>query len=114
MVKQSRDDIVPPIGQPLYTINAFWQQTYRWSVVSYLIYSIKHTGVYFKLGIMDPTFIWHPNVTWALYSWSNGFSSLIFTYINRSVISAAYYTSNKYFRGLFKTPLALETRRLIE
>ena len=35
---------------------------------------------------------------------SNGFSSLNFTDINRSVISAAYDTSNKYFGGLFKTP----------
>ena len=32
------------------------------------------------------------------------FSLLIFTDINRSVITAAYYMSNKYFRGLFKTP----------
>ena len=39
-----------------------------------------------------------------LYSWSNGFSSFYFTEISRSVISAAYYTSNKYFKGLFKTP----------
>ena len=29
-------------------------------------------------------------------------SLLIFTDIKRSVISAAYYTSNKYFRGLFR------------
>ena len=35
----------------------------------------------------------------------NGFSSLIFTDINRSVISAAYRTSNKYLRGLFETLL---------
>ena len=34
---------------------------------------------------------------------SNGFSSLFFTDINHSVISAAYHTSKKYFRGLFKT-----------
>ena len=31
-------------------------------------------------------------------------SSLIFTEINRSVIPAAYYMCNKYFRDLFKTP----------
>ena len=65
---------------------------------------LNATGVYFKLGIVDPAFIWHPKLAWALYSWSNGFSSLIFTDINRSVISAAYYTSKTYFRALFKTP----------
>ena len=35
---------------------------------------------------------------------SIGFPSLIFTEMDRSIISAAYYTSNKYFRGLFKNP----------
>ena len=62
-----------------------------------------------------------PKLAWALYSWSNGFSSLIFSEINRSVISAACYTSNKYFRGLFETPpwrwdlaCLFEARRLIE
>ena len=52
--------------------------------------------VYFKLGIADQAFIWHPKLARALYSWSNGFSSLILTDKNLSVISAAYYTSNKY------------------
>ena len=54
--------------------------------------------VYFQLGIVDPAFIWNPNLAWALYSWSNGFSSIIFTDIYRSVICAANYTSNKYLR----------------
>ena len=60
-------------------------------------------GIYSKLDIVDPAFIWHLKLVWALYSWSNGFSSLIFTDMNSSVISADYYMSNKYFRGLFKT-----------
>ena len=49
-----------------------------------------------------PAFIWRPKLAWALYSWSNGFYSLIFTGINRSVISVACYT-NKYLSGLFQT-----------
>ena len=31
--KQTRDEIVPTIGQGIYTTNEFWQQTYRWSLV---------------------------------------------------------------------------------
>ena len=31
--KQTRDKIVPPIGEGIYTLNNFWQQTYRWSQV---------------------------------------------------------------------------------
>ena len=31
--KQTRDEIVPTIGQGIYTANNFWQQTYRWSLV---------------------------------------------------------------------------------
>ena len=31
--KQTRDKIVPTIGEGIYTINNFWQQTYRWSQV---------------------------------------------------------------------------------
>ena len=46
--------------------------------------------VYFKLVVLDPAFIWHPKLAWALYLWSNGFSSLIFTDMNRSVTFAAY------------------------
>ena len=61
-------------------------------------------SVYFKLSIVDLAFIWHPKLAKALYSQSNGFSWLIFTNTNGSIISAAYYTSNKYFWGLFKTP----------
>ncbi|KAL9953042.1 hypothetical protein ACROYT_G040393 [Oculina patagonica] len=34
MSKQTRDDIVPTIGQGLYTPNHFWQQTYRWSLAT--------------------------------------------------------------------------------
>ena len=62
-------------------------------------------GVYFKLGIVDPAFIWHPKLAWALYPWSNSFSSLIFTEINLFVKSAAYYTSNKYFRCFLRLHL---------
>ncbi|KAL9951814.1 hypothetical protein ACROYT_G044546 [Oculina patagonica] len=29
--KQTRDKIVPTIGEGIYTLNDFWQQTYRWS-----------------------------------------------------------------------------------
>ena len=66
---------------------------------------LKVPGVYFELGIVEPAFIWHLKLLRDLNStWRNGFSSLIFTDINRSVISAAYCSSNKYFRGLFKTP----------
>jgi len=31
--KQTRDAIVPTIGEGIYTPNNFWQQTYRWSLV---------------------------------------------------------------------------------
>ena len=31
--KQTRDKIVPTIGEGIYTLNNFWQQTYRWSQV---------------------------------------------------------------------------------
>ena len=31
--QQTRDEIVPTIGQGIYTPNKFWQQTYRWSLV---------------------------------------------------------------------------------
>ena len=31
--KQTRDEIVPTIGQGIYTTSNFWQQTYRWSLV---------------------------------------------------------------------------------
>ena len=34
--KQTRDEIVPTIGQGIYTPNNFWQQTYRWSLVRFL------------------------------------------------------------------------------
>ena len=27
---------------------------------------------FLKLGIVDPAFIWHPKLAWALYSWSSG------------------------------------------
>ena len=32
--KQTRDKIVPTIGEGIYNPNHFWQQTYRWSQVS--------------------------------------------------------------------------------
>ena len=35
-------------------------------------------GIYFKLGTVDQAFIWHPKLAWVLYSWANGFCSLIF------------------------------------
>ena len=52
-------------------------------------------GVYLKLGIVYSAFIWPTELAWAFYSWSNGLSSLLFAHINRFVISAAYYGSNK-------------------
>ena len=33
LTKETRDKIVPTIGQGLYTRNNLWQQTYRWSQV---------------------------------------------------------------------------------
>ena len=75
-----------------------WSLLFMCTVFTWL----NSPSIYFKLGIVDSAFIW--KLAWALYSWSNGFSSLIFTDINPSVISAAYYTSHKYFRSVFKTP----------
>jgi len=33
-MKQTRDAIVPTIGEGIYTPNKFWQQTYRWSLAT--------------------------------------------------------------------------------
>lgn len=59
---------------------------------------MKRPSICFKLGIAYPAFIWHLKLAWALYLWSNSFSSLLFTEKNCSAISAAYYMSDNYFR----------------
>ena len=39
LARQSRDKVVPTLDPDLYSPNNFWQQTYRWSQVSF-VYSV--------------------------------------------------------------------------
>ena len=47
--RQSRDKVVPTLDPDLYNPNNFWQQTYRWSQVSfvYLVF------LWFKVARLD-------------------------------------------------------------
>ena len=69
---------------------------------------------------VDPAFIWHLKLAWALYSWSNGFSSLIFTDIVplylQIIICLINISGPSYLRlhCTLETGLLFEARRWIE
>ena len=72
--------------------------------LTYHIYLIKRPRRLFQTWHRGPCVYLTPEAWSTSLFMKQWFFFIIFIDINRSILSAAYYTPNKYLRGIFKNP----------